>query len=138
MVKSELITNRTRAKQLSAFDGMQYGLCRPTDIDLSLDFQQKCFVFAELKGGTASLTKGQKIHLMGLVNAIVAGGKQAFAILAQHDTPNPEHDIMVSESIVDCVYCGITRKWEIDHRGKTLDNTIQLIYDAYQAQRNQK
>lgn len=137
MTESKLINNRERAKQLSAFDGMQYGLCRPTDIDVSLDFQQKCFVFVELKGGTAQLTKGQKIHLMGLVDAIVAGGRKGYAILANHDTKDPNHDIKVSHSVVRCIYDG-NGPWSVEHSGKTLDIVINLIHDAYQEARKQE
>lgn len=136
MVKSELINNRARAKQLLAFDGMQYGKCKPTDIDVSIDFQQKCFVFVELKGGNQRLTQGQKIHLMGLVDAIVAGGREAHAILANHDTMDTSHDVHVAEATAVSVYSG-NGSWEEINVKKSVDTVIQEIYASYRLSRGQ-
>ena len=135
MSTSDLINNRDRAKQLLAFDNMKYGLCRPTDIDCSIDFQQKCFIFVELKSAGAALTVGQRIHLQGLVDAIVAGGREAYAILAHHDTPDTEHDVMVSEAVVHSLYCGDGGRWERILGNKTVDNQIQELYATYKFNR---
>ena len=129
MLESKLINNRKRAAQLLAFDNMQYGKCRPTDIDVSMDFQGKCFIFTELKGGTAPLTLGQRIHLTGLVDAIEAGGREAYAILAHHNTPDTAHDVHVAESIVHSVYSG--GSWERMNVEVTLDKVISDIHNAY-------
>ena len=130
MKESGLINNRARAAQLMAFDGMQYGKCRPTDIDLSMDWQGKYFVFVELKGVGVPLTLGQKIHLTGLVDAIEAGGRQAVAILAHHDTPKCEHDVHVAESIVHSYYTG--GRWERIVVKKTLDSFLHELHNSYQ------
>lgn len=135
MKQSTLINNRDKAKQLLAFDGMKYGLCRPTDIDISMDFQQKCFVFVELKTLGAPLTTGQKVHLQGLVDAIVAGGKQATAILAHHSTPECEHDVHCAESVVHSVYTGGRGGWEKIHPLTTLNDFIKLVHETYRSSR---
>ena len=132
MKESGLINNRARAAQLMAFDGMQYGKCRPTDIDLSMDWQGKYFVFTELKGVGVPLTLGQKIHLTGLVDAIEAGGRQAVAILAHHDTPKCEHDVHVAESMVHSIYTG--GSWEKIFN-KKLDTLLHELHNAYQLTR---
>ena len=133
MKQSTIINNRKRASQLLAFDHMQYGKCRPTDIDLSMDWQGKFFTFVELKGGTAPLTIGQKIHLMGLVDAIEAGGREAIAILAHHNTPDTDHDVHVAESIVHSVYQG--GQWEKINIEIYLDTYITSLHDSYQVSR---
>ena len=138
MNQSKLVQNRDRAKQLLAFDGMQYGKCRPTDVDLSVDFQGNMFVFAELKGKGVQLTLGQRIHLTGLVDAITAGGKQAVAILAHHDTPDTEHDVHCAESIVHSAYYGGGGNWERIFGEKTLDKFITEIHNIYQFERSMK
>ena len=132
---STLVKNRDRAKQLLAFDGMQYGRCRPTDIDLSVDFQGNMFVFAELKGVGVQLTLGQRIHLTGLVDAITAGGKQAVAILAHHDTKDCDHDVHCAESIVHSVYYGGGGNWERIFGEITLDKFITDLHNVYQFER---
>ena len=135
MTKSELIKNRDRAKQILAFDNMNYGRCRPSDIDLSVDFQGNMFVFAELKGVGVPLTLGQRIHLTGLVDAITAGGKQAVAILAHHDTKDTEHDVHCAESIVHSVYYGGGGNWERILDKTTLDKFITDLHNMYQFDR---
>ena len=135
MNQSELIKNRDRAKQILAFDNMNYGRCRPSDIDLSVDFQGNMFVFAELKGVGVQLTLGQRIHLTGLVDAITAGGKQAVAILAHHDTKDCEHDVHCAESIVHSVYYGGGGNWERIFGEITLDKFITDLHNVYQANR---
>ena len=134
MKQSKLIKNRNRAAQLLAFDDMQYGKCRPTDIDLSIDFQGKYFVFTELKGRGVPLTLGQKIHLTGLVDAIEAGGREAIAILAHHDTPSCDDDVHVAESIVHSVYQG--GRWERIMLKVTLDKFIESLHNHYQFNRS--
>ena len=128
-MKSELITNRSRAKQLMAFDGLQYGACRPTDVDLSMDFQGRTFVFGELKGGNVGLTLGQKIHLEGLVKAIRAGGKVAYAFLANHDTEDTTHDVKVSTARVNKVYNGML--WYTPEQ-ETVDELLTAIHKEHQ------
>lgn len=115
MTESKLIANRDRAKQLLAFDDLCFGKnknLRPTDIDLSMDWQGRSFVFVELKGGTAPLTMGQKLHLQGLVNGLRAGSKGAVAILANHDTPDTAHDVKCAEARVTQFYDGKAGRWE--------------------------
>lgn len=111
-MKSELIVNREKAKQLLAFDGMQYGRCRPTDIDFSFDVGGKVFVFGEVKTYGKDLTVGQRLHLQFLCDALAAGGKQAIALFATHSTPNADHDVRVAECDVKKVYFGGSKgKW---------------------------
>lgn len=136
-MQSELINNRERAAQLLAFDGMQYGKCRPTDIDLSMDWQGRYFVFVELKGARKGLTQGQRFHLQALVRAIRAGGKQAIAILANHNTPDTEHDVHVGESTVRMFFDGGPRWVEVKDE-ITLDLFLQREYDGYMASREQQ
>ena len=127
-MKSELIYSRDRAAQLLAFDGMQYGRCRPTDIDMSIDFNGDLFVFCELKVGAKGLTTGQRIHLEGLVNAIIAGGKQAVAILAHHQDWATDTDVHVAEAVVHSMYDG--EQW-VEEGEIKVDTMIHLLYTHY-------
>lgn len=128
-MESKLIRNRDRAKQILAFDGMQYGKCRPTDLDMSIDFQGKTFIFGELKGAETPLTLGQKIHLTGLVDAIKAGGKTAYAFLAHHNIEDTEHDVHVGEAIVAKLYDG--HSWQVFYPRTTVDALVQDIYNSH-------
>jgi hypothetical protein len=127
-MRSELIHNRARASQLLAFDGMQYGRCRPTDIDVAMDWQGKFFVFVELKSKGKGLSVGQRLHLTALVDAIVAGGRQAVAILAEHDTPDTETDVHVAQSTVVKMYDGV--QW-VDEGEIKLDTLLHVLHNEY-------
>ena len=77
-MSSTSFTNRARAEQLIDFRGLQFGKCSPTDIDMSMDWQGKTFVFVEIKGAGKPITAGQKYHLEGLCKGLTRGGKTAW------------------------------------------------------------
>lgn len=120
--------NRTRAAQLIDFEGLSWGKLRPTDIDLSIDWQGKTFVFVELKSGHAALTVGQRIHLEGLVKAIMRGGKTAYAIYAQHDTPTTE-DVMAKDAVVNSIFNGMS--WCREDTGSNLYDILNKMYETH-------
>jgi len=128
-MQSKLIRNRERAAQLLAFDNMKYGKCRPTDIDLAIDWQGRTFAFVELKGKGCPLELGQKLHLQHLVNGLRAGGKVAYAIHAHHDTKNAKHDVMVADALVWSVYDG--KKWNRELSPITVDEKLAEIHDLH-------
>ena len=117
--------NRKRAAQLIDFKGLQWGKMRPTDVDLSIDWGNKTFVFVEVKGINTGLTVGQRIHLQGLVDACIAGGRMAYAILAKHSTKASE-DIIAADCLVSSVYNG--KKWEPVYTNTTLGDTLNEMY----------
>jgi hypothetical protein len=127
-MQSQLIRNRTKAAQLLAFDGLSWGKCRCTDIDVSLDWQGKTFVFVEIKTEGAPLTAGQKFHLQGLVKAIRAGGKEAYAILATHQTPSTD-DVHVAQCRVDRVFNG--NNWEPQYTNTRLSAILDELYSEH-------
>ena len=120
--------NRARAAQLVDFAGLKWGLCSATDIDISLDWQGKTFIFTELKGQGKMLTNGQKYHLEGIVKAIRKGGLTSYAILAHHATRASE-DIHAAACIVHSVYDG--KSWVPIEENKKLATVIDGMYDAH-------
>jgi hypothetical protein len=127
-MQSKLIQNRSKARQILAFDGLQWGKCRCTDIDLSVDWQGKTFIFCEIKTEGSPLTMGQKYHLEGLVKAIRAGGKTAYAIVACHQTKASD-DVHVAEARVDRVYDGNT--WEKVDTNERLSSKLNELYNDH-------
>ena len=124
--------NRRRAKQLIDFEGLCWGKLRPTDIDLSIDWQGKTFVFVEIKGKYQDLTVGQRIHLEALVKAIRAGGKLAFACVAKHDTKVTE-DVVAAKCYAVRVFDGVA--WEDSPRD--LGGTLDLLYQLHKQENQQ-
>ena len=127
-MQSKLIYNRARASQLLAFDGLQWDKCRCTDLDVSLDWQGRTFIFVEIKTDGTSITLGQKYHLEALVKAIRAGGKVAYAITAYHNTDVTE-DVLVADCRTGKVYDGIV--WHPTDTTERLCETINGLYDEH-------
>ena len=90
------IIHKERSLQVKDFSGLQFGKITPTDIDMSVDFGGKLFMFAELKSNGAELPAGQRWHLESLVKACMY---PAAAYIVEHDTPVDE-DIDVANTIV--------------------------------------
>lgn len=120
--------NRARAAQLIDFQGLQWGKLRPTDIDLSIDWGGKTFVFVEVKGINQGLTVGQRIHLEGLVKAIRAGGKSAHAVLAKHSTRAAD-DIQAADCLSTSIFSG--NNWETVDTNERLSFTLNSLYDTH-------
>jgi len=121
--------NRARAAQLIDFEGLKWDKCGCTDIDLSLDWQGRTFIFVEIKTEGTMLTLGQKYHLQALVRAIRAGGRVAFAILAHHNTVVTE-DVYAAQCRTAKVFDGI--KWNIVDTNEQLSATIDIMYQEHQ------
>ena len=127
-MRSKLIGNRKKAEQILAFDDLKFGLCRPTDIDLSMDWQCKTFVFVEIKSEGTPLTVGQRIHLGGLVDAIRAGGKEAYALVARHETPVGE-DVHCAMCRTSSLYDG--KEWKNLDTNVRLGDTLDALHEAH-------
>lgn len=120
--------NRARAAQLIDFAGLSWGKCGCTDIDLSLDWQGRTFVFVEIKTEGAPLPAGQRYHLEGLVRAIRAGGKVAWAIVAHHQTSAHE-DILAAQCRTSKIYDG--ESWLTVDTNERLSDTIDILYRVH-------
>lgn len=103
------ILHRKRIGQVKDFAGLEWGSITPTDIDMSLDFQGKLFVFVDFKYKDAPFPDGQRKHLEYLVDAIAKGGAKAVACVAIHGQEIGQ-DIACKSAIVESRY--YLGKWE--------------------------
>lgn len=98
--------NHTRARQLVSFSGMTWGKISPTDLDCVLEFQNRLFIFVELKSSGAPVPQGQRLCLERLASAISQDpSKTAVSIVADHWTPSSE-DISCGSCLVREVFTG--------------------------------
>lgn len=93
-----------RAKQLISFEGLQYGHGSPTDVDGLLEFDNKVFVFFELKHRNAVMPQGQKLALERIINNLDLAGKKSVLFVASHSVDNPEQKVFAADSRVTGVY----------------------------------
>lgn len=90
------IRSREYMQQIKDFKGLEYGSCRPTDIDFCLDLKNKLFVFGELKHGNTGISTGQRIAAERIVKACEKSVSTYFFV-ASHNTSG---DIDVKNAIV--------------------------------------
>jgi len=78
--------------QVRDFSGLRFNKITPTDIDCSMDFAGRLFIFVEAKLPQAELPCGQRLHLQLLTDTIVKGGAYAMAIICEHQNRTGEID----------------------------------------------
>lgn len=102
-----LIQNRERARQIIAYDNLRFKRrITPTDIDGYFEYDDKAFVFYELKYGNAHPPQGQLLALKRLVKAITESGRKAVLFICNHQVGDTDKDIDAASSIVTSVYMG--------------------------------
>ena len=88
------IIHRERAKQLRDFRGLRFRNITPTDIDGLIEYQNKAYIFIEVKCVGVELPYGQKLALERLCDDLQKT-KPTIIIVCQHNTPS-ETDIDVA------------------------------------------
>ena len=118
-----VIQHRDRARQILDFHGLQYerGIT-PTDIDLFLDFENKAFVFGEIKHRDTQLTYGQRLALERLVDACPI---TSILFIARHNIDDCEQDVDVSILYVD------EYRWERVWKDVVKQETVRQFIDRF-------
>ncbi len=116
-MKSELINNPKRAKQVIAYDGIKSKKVHPTDIDALLEFDGKYLILIELKVKGNKVPKGQRLALERIAVKWVRDGGEAWIVYASHDTKDDE--------IIFLKDCDIFEIWS-SKRTLLLEKTIKV------------
>jgi hypothetical protein len=98
--------NKNNARALVEFSGLRYGNKMPTDIDAFLDFDNKAFVFFEVKYRNADMSYGQQLALERLCDS-VNPDIEAYVLVVSHTTK--DGDIDLASSIITKIRHG--GKW---------------------------
>lgn len=121
------IRNREQAQQIRDYSKLRYGNITPTDIDAFLEFNNKAFIFIELKYQGRKMPGGQKLALERLCNLAEVPGKHGLLIIASHEVPK-EKDIDAGECLVKRYY--YKGKWEI----LAMEFSLKEIVDQFLSQ----
>lgn len=123
--KRGTVQHDKRIRQLVRFSGIKYGSITPTDIDMSLDYHKKLFVFCEFKLKGTEVLDGQKMHLEALVDGL---GQNAIAFICEHDIEDASQDVIAADAIVKSYYyCG---EWTKAKNAKTVKWCIDWFLSA--------
>lgn len=131
MQKRGKILYRERAQQINDFSGLVFGdrkTITPTDIDGFIEYQNKCFVFIELKLSGASFPVGQNMAYTRLALAL---DKPATVIVASHTVNDTSMDVDAANAIVEYVFFNGTEEWNIPIAKKTVLEEITLFIRLY-------
>lgn len=96
-----VIRNREFATRIKDFSGLRFGAITPTDIDGFIDFQNKAFVFIEIKYGYHYLLYGQSLALKRLCDACQKAGIETLLLIGNYCQPG---DIDVARLHVTRLY----------------------------------
>lgn len=106
-----VIQNIGRKQQINDFSELRFGNITPTDIDGVIEYKDKAYIFIEIKYMDKELPYGQRLFLERIVDDIAKTGKQAVAIVIEHDV----HDVTQSVSVASCrvreAYYHTVKKW---------------------------
>lgn len=117
-----VIENRERRRQIVDYSGMSYGTITPTDIDGVIEYRDRAFIYIELKHGDAKVPRGQELYIERQVDVCRAGGKQAVAIVAEHDVDDTERDVDAASCKVRRIY--YDGEWFDDGLKRTLREAV--------------
>jgi hypothetical protein len=122
-----VIENTARAQQINDFSGLLYGKITPTDIDGLIEYQDKAYVFIEVKYNGKDLPYGQRLAIKRLVDDTSAQGKQAIALIVNHEVADTSASVPVAECIVREMYHSKEKLW----RPPKMPMTTREIIDGF-------
>ena len=114
-----IIRNREWASQIKIFSGLRFGKITPTDIDGFLDFDNRIFIFLEIKRGAALPPYGQRLALERLCDTCEKAGKSSLVLIASHDTGGD-----IDAANLPVVQIRLHGKWRKPHRPMNVRQAI--------------
>lgn len=121
------IEHTARAQQINDFSGLLFGKITPTDIDGLIEYKDKAYVFIEVKYNGKDLPYGQRLAIKRLVDDTSAQGKQAIALIVNHEVGDTNRPVPVAECIVRELYHGKEKLW----RPPKIPMTTREIIDGF-------
>lgn len=104
MEKRGVYKSKYRGRQLLLFDGMRYDNITPTDIDATIEYKDRAVIFIEVKLRKVDVPLGQRVMLERFVDDFRNAGKDAIAIIAEHEVKDAEQDILLKDCTVREIY----------------------------------
>ncbi len=122
-------TNKDRARQLIAFEGMKYGNITPTDIDGVIEYHNKGYVIFEVKHGEKDVPYGQKLAIQRMVadTGRIDSGKKSLAIICEHNVEDPNESVMAKDCMVREVFYSDEQRWRATKRPMKVGELVELF-----------
>lgn len=98
-----VIGNPARAHQFINFQGLEFGMISPTDVDGLIEYKGNYIIY-EFKHGQTPMPPAQKYAFQHLVDALQRARKNAVLFLCSHNVADPREDVKAAEAEVTAVY----------------------------------
>ena len=125
MIARGVIQNVARAQQINDFKGLLIGKITPTDIDGVIEYQNKAYIFIEIKYKDKDLPYGQKLALERLSNDVIKAGKSSIVLVVEHDIDDTSESVDVSSCKIRNYY--FNKKWLIPKNEITVGEAIVIF-----------
>lgn len=100
------------AKQLIDFCGLELdGGLYPTDIDALIEYKDMEYILIEIKYKKKRMPFSQRIAIQRMVDDFTKAGKRAIALVAEHDSSDPEIPVIAANCRVRELYYGEENIW---------------------------
>lgn len=125
-----VIENPARAQQINDFSGLLYGKITPTDIDGLIEYQDKAYVFIEVKYNGKDLPNGQRLAIKRLVDDTSKQGKVAIALVVNHEVADTSASVPVASCAVRELYYSKEKRWRAPHKPVTTKEIVDWFIGA--------
>lgn len=120
--------NANRGRQLLLFTDLNYDSnVAPMDLDGLIEYHNKKRVLIEVKLQNTPVPYGERTALERMVNDFSIAGKEAIAIIADHNVFNTREDVLVKDCLVRELYYSRERQW----RPPKKMMTVQMLLDSF-------
>lgn len=113
------IHHREQATRIKDYSGLRFGKITPTDIDGFMDFDNRVFIFLELKKRYSLPPCGQRLALERLCDACEKSGKNSLVLIASYDTVGD-----IDAANLPVIQIRLHGKWRKPHRPMTVRQAI--------------
>lgn len=118
------------ARQLRSYVHLRWGSITPTDIDGFVEFNDRLFVFVETKYGAAPLSRGQRLALERLGDALTMPPRTGLILIAEHQVPVGQEIPMDAVLVREYRWQG---RWLRPLRPTTVVEAIEIVREMCRA-----
>lgn len=124
-----------RMKQLVDFRGLELDSgIYPTDIDGLIEYHDKEYIIIEVKHGDVKVPVGQRVAMQRMVDDFTKIGKNAIAIVCEHNVDDVDKPVIAAHCRVRELYYGGERMW----RPPNMPMTVQQAVHSFRRYFNNK
>ncbi len=123
------VRDRASYSQFLDLSRLDWGLITPTDFDVVLEFQDKVFIFMEIKHVDAKpMPLGQRLAYERTCDAVASTGRKSMVLFAKHECPT-EDDVPVDKLMV--VNYRFNQTWREPKVPTTVRRACDIFHDRW-------